>query len=575
MPKGTSPEKLWQELEAILKQNPERYDVEAIRRAFIAAKKCHEGQKRKAGEPYICHPLRAAIDVAKFQIDTPTVQAALLHDVVEDTPCTIEKIKAEFGDTVGFLVDGVTKLGHVKYRGVEETVENLRKMMLAVAKDIRVILIKLADRFDNMQDLNVLAEEKQKRFALETLDIYAPIAHRLGIGELAGDLEDLAFPYVYPKEYKWLLNNVGERYESRKRYVTKLIPVLENELKANGITPITCHARAKHYYSLYRKLLRKGMSIDTIYDLVALRAVVHTIEECYAALGVVHSLWKPVPGRIKDYIALPKPNGYRSLHTTVFGPEGVILEIQIRTQEMHEEAERGIAAHWKYSESDKRPVGIQSVPKELAWINQLQNWQKEYKRADEFIESLKIDFFQHRIFAITPKGSVMDLPEGATPVDFAYHIHTDIGNQCAGAKVNGKIVPLDYRLQSGDVVEILTQKNKLPSEQWLEFVKTSFARNKILETLRKKRNLSPNIKKSAPQKTEFRISVKDRVGLIKDISRVFASLGINIQDFTTGAREPYDIITVTCQIPKRNKAEELSVKLKKIPNVESVSFKIK
>jgi guanosine-3',5'-bis(diphosphate) 3'-pyrophosphohydrolase len=568
-------EKSWQELEKILKEHPDRYDLEDSRRAFLLAKKCHEGQKRKTGEPYIIHPIRAAITVANFKIDTPTVEAALLHDVVEDTPCGLEKVKEEFGEEVAFLVNGVTKLGYVKYRGVEEEVENLRKMMLAMSEDIRVIIVKLADRLDNMKTLHALPQEKQRRIALETLDLYAPIAHRLGIGELAEELEDLAFPYVYPKEYAWLIENVGERYEERRRYLESLVPILKDALEHSGIIPLSINSRAKHYYSLYQKLLRKDMNLEAIHDLVALRVIVKSVEECYGALGVVHAMWKPLPGRIKDYIALPKPNGYRSIHTTVFGPHGKVIEIQIRTQEMHEEAERGIAAHWHYTEAKTGKLRSGAVPKEFAWVRQLQKWQEEQSITDNFIDSLKIDFFKDRIFVITPKGDVVDLPEGATPVDFAYQIHTEIGNQCSGARVNGKIVPLDYRLSSGEVVEILTQKNKMPSEQWLEFVKTSFAKNKIREALRKKHG---TLARASPQEagaseTHFLIRVKDRIGLIQDISKVFAAAKINISEFVTKERGDYPIIIVSCRMPNAKKVGEIATRLRAIKNVEEVSVK--
>jgi GTP pyrophosphokinase len=572
--KMDSIEKSWQELEKILKEHPDRYDLESSRRAFLLAKNCHEGQKRKTGEPYIIHPIRAAITVANFKIDTPTVEAALLHDVVEDTPCGLEKVKEEFGEEVAFLVNGVTKLGYVKYRGLEE-VENLRKMMLAMSEDIRVIIVKLADRLDNMKTLHALPQEKQRRIALETLDLYAPIAHRLGIGELAAELEDLAFPYVYPKEYAWLIENVGERYEERRRYLESLVPTLKDALEHSGIIPLAINSRAKHYYSLYQKLLRKDMNLEAIHDLVALRVIVKSVEECYGALGVVHAMWKPLPGRIKDYIALPKPNGYRSIHTTVFGPHGKVIEIQIRTQEMHEEAERGIAAHWHYTETKTGKFRSSTVPKEFAWVRQLQKWQEEQSITDNFIDSLKIDFFKDRIFVITPKGEVIDLPEGSTPVDFAYHIHTEVGNQCAGARVNGKIVPLDYRLSSGEVVEILTQKNKMPSEQWLEFVKTSFAKNKIREALKKKQRIRNVPLNQTEKETYFRITVKDRVGLIKDISKVFAAQKINITEFITDARSAYPIIVVACKLMDQKKAAELALKLRGIKNVEAVKFEFK
>lgn len=565
--------KTWRELENLLQKHKDRYNIAEIRHASAQAQKYHEGQKRKTGEPYIIHPLKTAITVAGFQIDTPTVEAALLHDVVEDTDCNLDQIEQGFGEEVAFLVNGVTKLGHIKYRGVEAEIENLRKMTLAMSEDIRVILIKLADRLDNMRTLDALSPEKQRRIALETLDLYSPIAHRLGIGEIAGDLADLAFPYVHPKEYRWLMENVRERYEERKLYIETLVPTLTAALAKSGITPLSLHSRAKHYYSLYKKLLQKDMNLEAIYDLVALRLIVESVEDCYAALGTVHALWKPLPDRIKDYIALPKPNGYRSLHTTVFGPNGKVLEVQIRTQEMHEESERGVAAHWHYSEQKRTAKQSQLVPKEFAWVNQLQKWQEENRISDEFLESLKIDFFKDRIFVITPRGDVIDLPDGSTPVDFAYHIHTDVGNQCAGARVNGKIAPLNYRLTSGEIVEILTQKNKLPSEQWLEFVKTSFAKNKIRETLRKKSGTLASASKIIPAEIHFLIRAKNRIGLIQDLSKIFSSAKINISEFATKEQGAYSFITVACKITDAHKIAAISMRLRAIKGVTEVSAK--
>jgi len=570
--------KLYDELAVIVAASPNRYRAEEIQRAFEFAKKAHAGQKRQSGEPYLCHPLRAAITVAKLQIDTPAVQAALLHDVAEDTTLNVENIKQNFGDEVAFLVDGVTKLGHFKYRGVESEVENMRKMLLATAQDIRVIIVKLADRLDNMRTLAALETDKQKRIAIETLDIYAPIAYRLGIGDLAGDLEDLAFPYIYPKEYRWLLDNVSARYEERQKLLETMMPLVRQELARAGIAAVEIHARAKHYYSLYKKLLRYDMNLSKIYDLVAMRIIVADIAECYKALGAIHAAWKPLPGHIKDYIALPKPNGYRSLHTTIFGPQGEILELQIRTPEMHEEAERGIAAHWAYEEQKGTKAYVERTPviaqrKELAWVAQLSNWQKEFKGSQEFLESLKIDFFKDRIFVLTPKGEVIDLPDGSTPVDFAYHIHSDIGHQCSGAKVNGKIVPLAMQLKSGDVVEILTQKNKGPSEQWLEFVKTSYAKNKIRDYLKKRGGILRE--KIRARETEFAITANDRVGLLRDISSAFSGLGINMREVMSKDNGQFPIISIKCFLPPGVVPAKLVLKLKKIKGVEAVSWKPK
>ncbi len=465
-------------------QNPKEKSL--IRAAFELAQKAHKGQKRESGELYIQHPLSVALALTKMNLDTETVTAALLHDVVEDTKYTLNDIEARFGKTVAFLVNGVTKLDKIKYSGAQGKAENLRKMFLAMAQDIRVVLIKLADRYHNMLTLDALEKSDQKKIALETLEIYAPIANRLGMGELKGQLEDLAFKYLYPEEYDRMENEMAERYETHKNYIKKLTPVIYEILKKENIIPLEINARAKYFYSLYKKLLRYQMNFDKIHDLVAARIIVKNIEDCYLALGAIHQVWKPVPGLIKDYISMPKPNGYQSLHTSVFGPDGKITEIQIRTPEMHAKAENGIAAHWAYKERQYNGRDSEMMKKELSWIEQLREWQNAVRGTDEFFESLKIDFFKDRIFILTPKGDVLDLPEGATPVDFAYQVHTIIGHQCAGAKVNGKIASLDAELESGDLVEIMTQKGKKPSADWLNFVKTSLAKERIRSVLKEK-----------------------------------------------------------------------------------------
>src|SRR3989338_836067 len=447
-------------LEKMKKQKRSEEELALVRRAYDYAAKAHADQKRKSGEPYLIHPFSTATRLLDLHLDTPTIAAALLHDVCEGTKHTAEDIKKAFGEEIAFLVEGVTKLDKIRYRGTERTAESLRKMFLAIAQDLRIVLLKLVDRLHNMETLKFVAQEKQRRIALETLEIYAPLAYRLGIGELKGQLEDLAFPYVYPTEYQWLRETLKDHFEDRKQYVERLKPIVAEELTREHIPFINLHARAKHYYSLYKKLLKFDMDLDKVFDLVALRLIVQTEEECYGALGVVHKLWRPVPGLVKDYIALPKPNGYRSLHTTIFGPEKKVTEFQIRTKEMHLEAEQGIAAHWAYTEgkstkSYQEKGIIFASKKELGWVSQLRDWQKEFSKPDEFIESLKIDFFKNRIFVLTPKVDVIDLPEGSTPVDFAYQVHTDIGNQASGARINGKMVPLDHGLHNGDVVDII------------------------------------------------------------------------------------------------------------------------
>ncbi len=479
-------------LKKIKSYNP-KADFELIKKAYYFAEKAHHGQKRKSGEDYIIHPLYVAYYLAEMKLGSITIAAGLLHDVVDDTEVTNEEIQKEFGKEIAFLVEGVSKLGKIKYRGIQRYVENLRKIFLAMAEDIRVILIKFCDRLHNLKTLSYLPPEKQKRIALETLEIYAPLCHRLGIGDLKGRLEDIAFSYAYPKEYKKLINQVKERYEQREKYLKKVRRVIEKELKKAGVDIIEIHSRSKRYYSLYQKLLRYDNNLDKIYDLVALRIIVKNVKDCYRALGIIHKLWKPLPGRIKDYIAVPKPNNYRSLHTTVFCLDGKITEFQIRTPQMHKEAEFGIAAHWYYTEqkglvSQIKRFVTKPPEKKLKWVRQLQEWQRETKELspDEYLKSLKIDFFKDRIFVFTPKGDVIDLPEGATPVDFAYAVHTEIGNKCAGAKVNEKMVALSYSLKNGDLVEIITDKKREPSQDWLKFVKTNMARSRIKSWFRKK-----------------------------------------------------------------------------------------
>lgn len=553
-------------------QNPEEKTL--IKAAFELAEKAHRGQKRESGEPYIQHPLNVALALTKMNLDTETIAAALLHDVVEDTPYSIEDIEKQFGKNVAFLVNGVTKLDKIKYSGAEGKAENLRKMFLAMAQDIRVVLIKLADRYHNMQTLDAMPKEDQKRIALETLEIYAPIAHRLGMGELKGQLEDLAFKYLYPKEFAWLENEIEEKYEAHKKYITNLVPVIYEVLKKESVEPIEINARSKHFYSLYKKLLRYQMNFDKIHDLVAARIILKSIEDCYLALGIIHQTWKPVPGLIKDYIAMPKPNGYQSLHTSVFGPDGKITEIQIRTPEMHIRAENGIAAHWAYKEKQYHSGNFQINQKELTWIEQLREWQKAVRGSDEFFESLKIDFFKDRIFVLTPKGDVLDLPEGATPIDFAYHIHSTVGHECAGAKVNGKITPLDAKLESGDLVEILSQKGKRPSSDWLNFVKTNLAKERIRSVLRSK-DLKLVSKTKKIYSTELKITARDRIGLLKDVSNIISSKKINIMSLHTDARnKSFPVLTIGLNLKDKNKLQNLIMELKKTKGVEEVSYKI-
>lgn len=466
-------------------KNPSKEDTELITRAFEFAKKAHEGQERFSGEPYFIHPFETAKTLSHLQLGAKMIAAGLLHDVYEDTGITEKEIKKEFGEEIAFLIEGTTKLGTLKYRGVERHIENLRKMFLAMAKDIRVVLIKLADRLHNMKTLQYVPKEKQVRIAQETLEIYAPLASRLGMGEIKGQLEDLAFPYVYPEEYEKVMEMMKEKYEEKEKDLEKVKKELQKEFSKNGIKDFKIDSRVKHLYSLFKKLQTPevNMNMNKIYDLVAIRIIVKTIEECYKILGIVHNLWKPLPGRIKDYIAMPKPNGYQSLHTTVFATDGLITEIQIRTEKMHTEAEHGIAAHWAYTESGKPEEGGKFHP-HFAWVKQLIDWQKEADHSKDFLETLRIDFFKDRVFCFTPKGDVIDLPEGASVIDFAYAVHSEIGNSAVGALVNNKFVSLDSVLKNGDIVEIKTQKNKKPSIEWLGHTKTSFARKQIKSACR-------------------------------------------------------------------------------------------
>jgi len=492
-----------EEITSLLK-NPSKDDIELIRKAFDFSQRVHEGQKRCSSEPYFVHPFETARTLSRLQMDSVTIAAGLLHDVCEDglsarlatkqASGIDEKIlKKEFGNEIAFLVNGVTKLGTLKYRGEhgeKEKIENLRKMFLAMARDIRVIVIKLADRLHNMQTLEYVPREKQKRIALETLELYAPLANRLGMGEIKGQLEDLAFPFVYPQEYKETKELLNNKYQQKETDLAKIKYKLIEELKKNGMKNFLINSRIKHLYSLFKKLRKPEINkdIDLVYDLIAFRIIVDTVEECYKVLGIIHNMWKPLPGRIKDYIAVSKPNGYQSLHTTVFAENGKITEIQIRTKEMHEEAEYGIAGHWVYDETGKGKKAWK-LPPRLSWVNQLIEWQKKVSKSRDFLETLRFDFFQNRVFCFTPRGDVIDLPEGATALDFAYAVHTEIGNHAIGAMVNNKFVSLDSILKNSDIVEIKTQKNKRPSRGWLKHTKTSLAKKEIKSALKKRGGL--------------------------------------------------------------------------------------
>lgn len=467
--------------------------IDQVRHAYEFAKDAHEGQKRATGEPYIIHPLATAFNLAEMHLPAPIIIAGLLHDVPEDTEKTLEDVRNEFGEDIESMVAGITKLGKIKYRGIERYIENLRKMFLSMAADVRVVFIKFADRLHNLETLDAIPPKKQYRIALESLEIFAPIANRLGMGEMKGRLEDASFKYVYPKEYEWVRQISHTGREGKEEYLERVMKLTQETLEDAGVKQVTVQGRAKHLYSLYRKLLKNDRNIARIYDLIAVRIIVDDVADCYAALGIIHSRWRPLKGRIKDYIAQPKPNGYRSLHTTVFCEDGEIVEFQIRTHEMHAVNEYGIAAHWTYDEHGKISIkGLSNEQRPPEWVHELANVQHELSATDrkkylQSLEEMKIDVFKDRIFVFTPKGDVIDLPEESTVVDFAYAIHTDIGNQCTAAKVNETNVSLDQVLKNGDMVEISVDKSrKGPNPDWLKFVKTRYAKSKIKQYAKSK-----------------------------------------------------------------------------------------
>ena len=486
----TSPEVLYKELiNSVLKYHPST-DISMIEKAYKVASEAHEGQKRKSGEPYIIHPLCVAIILADLELDKETIVAGLLHDAVEDTWMTYEEVEKEFGSEVALLVDGVTKLGQLSYSAdkVEVQAENLRKMFLAMAKDIRVILIKLADRLHNMRTLQYMRPEKQQEKARETMDIYAPIAMRLGISKIKVELDDLSLKYLKPDVYYDLVHKVALRKSEREQFVGVIVKEVKKHMDDANIKA-QVDGRVKHFFSIYKKMVNQDKTIDQIYDLFAVRILVDTVKDCYAALGVIHEMYKPIPGRFKDYIAMPKPNMYQSLHTTLIGPNGQPFEIQIRTYEMHRTAEYGIAAHWKYKESSdgKAPVG-KSEEEKLNWLRQILEWQRDMSDNKEFMSLLKndLDLFADSVYCFTPQGDVKTLPSGSTPVDFAYSVHSAVGNKMVGARVNGKLVPIEYEIKNGDRIEIITSQNSQgPSRDWLKLVKSTQAKNKINQWFKK------------------------------------------------------------------------------------------
>ncbi|MEA4973822.1 MAG: bifunctional (p)ppGpp synthetase/guanosine-3',5'-bis(diphosphate) 3'-pyrophosphohydrolase [Candidatus Metalachnospira sp.] len=483
-----TPDELYKQLVSRIKEYHPTDNFVMLNKAYEIAKEAHKEQKRRSGEPYIIHPLKVAFILADLELDMESIEAGLLHDTIEDTPYTYEDISKIFGEEVAILVDGVTKLGKLSYTTKEEIqAENYRKMFLAMAKDIRVILIKLADRLHNMRTLNYMTEAKQKEKAQETMDIYAPLAHRLGISKIRTEMEDLCFKYLNPEAYYDLKGKIEKKKSEREQYVKQIVIEIDANVKEADIEG-TVYGRSKHFFSIYKKMVNQNKTLDQIYDLFAVRIIVNTVKDCYAVLGIVHDMYKPVPGRFKDYIAMPKPNMYQSLHNTLIGPTGEPFEVQIRTWDMHRTSEYGIAAHWKYKEGRGGETTQNREEEKLSWLRQILEWQKDLSDNKEFMTTLKsdLDIFNDSVYAFTPQGKVIPLPNGSTPIDFAYSIHSAVGNKMVGARVNNKIVTFDYKIQNGDIVEIITSQNSRgPSRDWLSLVKSSTARTKINQWFKK------------------------------------------------------------------------------------------
>ncbi len=547
--------------------------LKLFEKAYNFSKRVHRGQKRDSGEPYLTHPIEVAAIVAGLRMDCASIIAALLHDTVEDTLATLDDIKNEFGEEVATVVDGLTKLGRLSFKSSEELeAENIRKMIVAMAKDIRVIIIKLADRLHNLRTLDFLAKEKQLRIAQETLDIYAPLANRLGMFFIKSELEDLSFKYLNPEAYKDLSFKINKKKTERENYIKRVISILKENLEKHNLS-VEIYGRPKHFYSIYKKMIEQHVSFEDIYDLLALRIIVNTERQCYEALGVVHSIWKPIAGRIKDYIAMPKANLYRSLHSTVIGPEGTRVEIQIRTKQMHFIDEFGIAAHWKYKEN----ISFERDDlKEFSWLRQLVEYQKELKDPREFLDSVRIDLFQEEVYVFTPKGNVVALPKDSTPIDFAYYIHTEIGDKAMGAIVNGVIVPLRQKLSNGDIIEIITKEDHHPSKDWLKYAKSSKALSKIRSYIRQAERDESIIAGKEILEREFKrinarkIDFKEMLNLalqklsIKDEEDLYAGVGY-------GKYSPSYIFLTA--IPDFKKAGSLSLITKTTENVISKILK--
>ena len=517
----------YRELMRRMRENRPNDDLELIRKAYEFSQKHHAGQTRASGQPYLVHPLEVALVLAEMKMDPVAIAAGLLHDSVEDTSVTVVDIRKEFGEQVAHIVEGVTKISAIDFVTREEQqAENLRKMMLAMVDDIRVVLIKLADRLHNMRTLEHLQPDRQQKIARETLDIYAPIAHRLGMGKIRGELEDLGFRYVDPISYQQVDEAVEARRKAGEAFLGRVEQIFRDKLKEAGITA-KVESRIKRLYSIHKKLQRQHIAVEQVYDLYAMRVITESVQDCYAVLGIIHNLWRPVPGRIKDFIAMPRPNFYQSLHTSVISEEGTPFEVQIRTEEMHKMAEEGIAAHWKYKDG---PVSAQDEQR-LAWLRQVVEWQRDVSDPGEFLSTLKIDLYPEEVYTFTPKGKVVVLPRDASPIDFAYSIHTEVGHNCVGAKVNGRMVPLRFKLHSGDIVEILTQPGHKPSRDWLGIAKSSRARNKIKHWLnlhQRERAIEIGRKLIEKEARKYRVALKE----IKDeeLLKIASDYGVGRPD---------------------------------------------
>jgi len=514
----------FEKLLASLREARPKDDLSPVEKAYRFASQYHSGQKRASGEPYMSHPLAVAKILADMRMDLVSIETGLLHDIVEDTSVTAADIQKGFGDEVARCVDGVTKLSKINFFSAEDRqAESYRKMLLAMVNDIRVIIVKLADRLHNMRTLGSLSSERRERISRETLEIYSPIAHRLGMGKVRGELEDLAFQYLDPEAYTEISRSIDSQRTANEEYLERMRRTVEAELRREGI-PARVEARVKRAYSVYQKLKRQKISLDQVYDLLALRIVTDSVKNCYGALGVIHNEWSPVPGRIKDFIAIPRPNLYQSLHTSVVGPEGKHFEIQIRTEEMHRIAEEGIAAHWKYKEGKR---GVQDDQR-VAWLRQLVEWQQDMRDPGEFMSTLKVDLYPEEVYCFTPKGRVIVLPAGSCPIDFAYAVHSEVGNTCTGAKINGRIVPLRYVLRNGDIVDVLTQAGHEPSKDWLAIVKTSRARNKIKHIINEnERERAIEIGQKYLEKEARRLGVQLNRIQKADLERVAGEYGLS------------------------------------------------